>query len=510
LLSSYPAVASPEYEEFDAMTPVALSTALATWGGSVYPASVVDTGPALVALARCAGRKVLVQAAAAGDLPAGFTGETRANAGHTVRLCPLTHANAAALRQLLPWTAPVSLRRQRTTIGCGDRLGRATPGHVRAVRQFAAAPVLAQQSIRELTLTGRTYENVVDDVTFLVLQEGYRKGYGADGDHLKTLKDIGVAVDAGMAMITLDLTGKMNAAAENWSPAEVQAAFAALPAAVRRRVTDTYADRSFALAGAAVTINDLEARRCAVMYLAAMDFARDAYELLRQRRGDAFDLEISIDETRAPTLPAHHLFIIRELLYRDITVSSLAPRFIGEFQKGIDYIGDLAEFERQFALHCAIARAHGDYKISIHSGSDKFAVYRIIGRYTQHRVHVKTAGTSWLEAVRAIATAHPALYRRMHARAFDVLPDALKLYHITPDLGSIPALETLGDAELPALLEHNAARQVLHVTYGGLLADPAIGPAIAAALDADEEVYYRFIERHFVRHLRTLGLEAAG
>jgi len=482
---------------------------LAPLGDTLYPASVTPLGPALFAIVRRQGRKgLLVAAPQAADLPADFAGETQTAGGTALRFCPLSHANAAALRSRLPWTAPVSLRDRQTTIGCGDRLGRATPGHIRAVRRFQAAPVLAQQSMRELTLTHRTYENVVDDVTFLVLQEGYRNGYGADGDHLKTLKDIGTAVDAGMAMITLDLTEKMNAAAEHWSPEAVDSAFAALPEAVRRRMLDTYAGRTFAVGDQTIAMAAVEARRCAVMYLAAMDFAREAYGLLRQRRGDAFDLEISIDETQAPTLPAHHLFIIRELLHRDIAVSSLAPRFIGEFQKAIDYLGDLAEFERQFKLHCAIAKAHGNYKISIHSGSDKFAVYPTIGRYTHHRVHVKTAGTSWLEAVRAIAAADPALYRRMHARAFEVLPEALKLYHITPDLNTIPPLATLADADLPALMEQNAARQLLHVTYGGLLSDPAIGPAFLAALDADEEVYYRFLEKHFTRHLQTLGLAA--
>lgn len=486
-----------------------LSAALSALGAELYPRSLTEAGPAWAALARTAGGKVLVLAAAAArDLPGGFEGDLREAPGTALRLCPLTHGNAVRLRELLPWTGPVSLRGRRTTIGCGDRLGRATPGHIRAVRRFEAAPVLAQQSMRELTLTRRTYPNVVDDVTFLVLQEGYRDGYGADGDHLKTLRDIEAAVDAGMAMITLDLTEKMNAAAETWSPAQVAGAFEALPEAVRRRVLDTYAGKTFAAGEAVITMDGLEARRCAVMYLAAMDFAREVYELLRRRRGDAFDLEISIDETQAPTLPAHHLFIIRELLHRDIAVSSLAPRFIGEFQKAVDYIGDRAEFERQFGLHCAIARSHGDYKISIHSGSDKFAVYPIIGRYTQHRVHVKTAGTSWLEAIRAVAAARPALYRRLHARALEVLPEALKLYHITPDLDSIPSLESLTDAELPGLLAHPAARQVLHVAYGGLLGDPALGPEFLAALDADEETYYGCLERHFVRHLETLGVPA--
>ncbi|NLF18629.1 MAG: hypothetical protein GX595_15465 [Lentisphaerae bacterium] len=489
-----------------AITASSFATAVAALGGRLYPESLVGSGAAMVGTVRRDGRKVVALAAAReADLPVGLQGTTATAAGMAVRLCPQDHANAVALRALLPWTAPVSLRHCRTTVGCGDRLGRATPGHLRAVRAFEVSPVLAQQSMRELTLTRRTYEQVVDDVTFLVLQAGYQGGYGADGDHLKTLKDIGVAVDAGMAMITLDLTEKMNAAAETWSAADVDAAFNALPEATRRRIMDTYAGQHFEMGASRVEIAALEARRCAVMYLAAMDFAGEAYALLRQRRGEAFDLEISIDETQAPTLPSHHLFIIRELLHRDIAISSLAPRFIGEFQKAIDYIGDLAEFERQFAQHCAIAKAHGAYKISIHSGSDKFAVYPTIGRYTDLRVHVKTAGTSWLEAVRAIAATQPALYRRLHDHAFTVLPEALKLYHITPDMSSIPALSRVADADLPELMNHDATRQVLHVTYGGLLQDPALGPAIMAALDADEEAYYGTLERHFVRHLKTLG-----
>jgi hypothetical protein len=473
----------------------------------VYPDSCFAAGDSTLAIVRVGGNKMLCQSAAAQEaLSASLDGKVETVGTTAVKLCPFTHANAVALRELLPWTAPISLRDQKTTIGCGDRLGLATPGHIRAARRFAVSPVLAQQSIRELTLTGRTYENVVDDVTFLVLQEGFTTGYGADGDHLKTLDDINVAVDAGMAMITLDLTEKMNAAAEKWSQAEVEAAFAKLPANVQERIVGTYADRTFDVAGETITIAALEAKRCAVMYLAAMDFSKEVYELLRTRRGDAFDLEISIDETEAPTLPAHHLFIIRELLYRDVQVNSLAPRFIGEFQKAIDYIGDLAEFERQFRVHCAISKAYGEYKISIHSGSDKFSAYPIIGRYTNHRVHVKTAGTSWLEAVRAVAVADPALYRAMHAKAFEVLPEALKLYHITPNLDNIPALADVADADLAELMNQDDARQLVHVTYGGLLNAPEIRERFFAAMDRDEEVYYGLLQKHFEKHISTLGL----
>ncbi|OGV70274.1 MAG: hypothetical protein A3K19_24070 [Lentisphaerae bacterium RIFOXYB12_FULL_65_16] len=477
---------------------------------TLYPASCVMLEGSGLALARIGGRKVLVEAAKTeGDLSADFQGRVTTATGLAVKQCDLCHAHADALRRALTWTAPISLRDRQTTIGCGDRLGRATPGHIRAVRQFGVAPVLAQQSIRELNLTGRSYQNVVDDVTFLVFQEGYQDGFGADGDHLKTLADINVAVDAGMAMITLDLSETMLAAAENWDAARIEAAFAELPQAEQTRVLAAYADRSFDVEGATIAIPALEAKRCAVMYLKAMDFALEVYRLLQKRRGNAFDLEISIDETKAPTLPAHHLFIIKELLHRHITVSSLAPRFIGEFQKAVDYAGDLAEFERQFAVHCGIARNHGNYKVSIHSGSDKLSAYPVIGKYTRHRVHVKTAGTSWLEAVRTVADCAPSVYRDVHRKALAFFPEALKYYHVTPKLDNIPALDSVKDADLPALMDQADARQVLHVTYGGILRDPTIGPRFFAALDAGEDRYYEYLERHFVRHLTALGLPAA-
>ncbi len=475
-------------------------------GALLYPSSVQPQDDCTVALMRSpAGKQLLLWADAAHGLPSSFAGEDHTAADVAWRVCPLAHEQAVALRQCFPWTAPRSLRALPATLGCCDRLGRATPGHIRAVRGTAVAPVLAQQSIRELTLTGRTYDQVVDDVTFLVFQEGYQDGFGADGDHLKTLADIDRALDAGMTMITLDLSEVMLAAAQGWDAAQVDSAFAALPEQVRQYVLDTYADRTFAVAESSIAFAPLEARRCAVMYLRALDFAQEVWEHLRRRRGDGFDFELSIDETTAPTLPPHHLFIVRELSRRGVRVTSLAPRFIGEFQKGIDYIGDLNEFARQFRLHCDIARSHGDYKISIHSGSDKFAVFPIIGRETHGRVHVKTAGTSWLEAVRAMAQVDPGLYRSMHARALATFSDAKKLYHVTTDLGRSPALATVGDAARPQLMERSEARQLLHITYGGILSDAALRSRFFTTLDREEEAYYATLQRHFTHHLVTLG-----
>lgn len=421
----------------------------------------------------------------------------------------LSTGNARVLHDLFPFTAPISLRHVPTTIGCGDRLGLATPGHVRAVRRYAAAPVLAQQSVRELTLTHRDFPRVVADASFLVFQEGYEAGYGADGDHLKSIRDIDTALDAGMPMITLDLTEVMDTEPAAWNEARVDAGFDALDAAFKEHVRGSYEGRQFELPGCRIEFTSTEARRCALMYGRALDFAVEVDRHLRRRRGDAYDLEVSIDETTTPTLPSHHLFIATELQRRGVAVTSMAPRFVGEFQKGIDYIGDLDEFEAQFAVHCAVARARGNYKISVHSGSDKFSVYPAIGRHTGGRLHLKTAGTSWLQAVRVIARANPPLFRRMLARAIAWFPEASKLYHVTADPSTIADADLVPDAGLEQYLDAVDSRQVLHITYGGLLDDPVIRAGFFSTLDKFEENHYTAVGDHIEKHLSLLGVPYA-
>ncbi len=475
--------------------------------GSLYASSLFLKNGQLFLMARLETEKRLLILAASGEAGPGFAGDCGNKDGVSYKLCPLTAANAAALRREFTWTAPISLADRKTTFGCGDRLGRATGGHLRALRRYKVAPVLAQQSMRELKLTNRTYRDVVDDTTFLVFQAGYTEGFGADGDHLKTIADIQGALDAGMTMITLDLSEVMKPQAAAYPDAQIAAEFAALPADVRQAVEDGYAGKTFDLGGEKLVFNKADALRCAVMYTSALDFAAQVYAFLVSKKGAGhFDLEISIDETTTPTLPSHHLFFIRELLRRKVTIVSMAPRFIGEFQKGIDYIGDIPEFRRQFTTHCRIAKSHGDYKISVHSGSDKFSIFPIVGEVTGGKFHEKTAGTSWLEAVRLAAQESPALYRKMHAVALKRLPDALKLYHITPDLASIPDPARMPDKELPKLMDLNAARQVLHVAYGFILEDPALKAELFALLYKAEEAHEALLDRHFTRHLEGLGI----
>ena len=110
-----------------------------------------------------------------------------------------------------------------------------------------------------------------------------------------------------------------------------------------------------------------------------------------------------MDETEEPTSPAEHVYIASELRRLGVKWVSFAPRFVGRFEKGVDYIGDVQAFKDNLAIHAAIARQFGPYKLSLHSGSDKFSIYSIFMEETRGLAHLKTAGTSYLEALRTIA-----------------------------------------------------------------------------------------------------------
>ena len=111
-------------------------------------------------------------------------------------------------------------------------------------------------------------------------------------------------------------------------------------------------------------------------------------------------MEVSVDETDTPTSQAEHVFIANELRRLGVRWVSLAPRYVGRFEKGVDYIGDLATFEEDFGGHAVIARAMGPYKLSLHTGSDKFSIYGIAAGLTNGLLHLKTAGTTYLEELR--------------------------------------------------------------------------------------------------------------
>ena len=198
-----------------------------------------------------------------------------------------------------------------------------------------------------------------------------------------------------------------------------------------------------------------------------------------------------------------HLFVAMELRDRGIEITSLAPRFVGEFQKGIDYIGDLEQLEAQIRQHARIADQFG-YKLSIHSGSDKFSAFPMIGRLTGGRFHLKTSGTNWLVAVGTIALCAPDLYRKMHQKALLHFEEARQFYHVSANLTEVEPLDQVLDADLIKYLANDHSRQLLHITYGYLLRDPQLKEAIVRVLQEQEELYHSRLVDHIGRHLDEL------
>ncbi len=473
-------------------------------GLDVYPTSVTDTEGVKYFLAR-RGSEKFVGCVGAGKISGVKTGEM---AGEEILVGPTDPANAEAIRTALPHTAPKRIGLD-TSVGLGDRLGLATPGHIHAARDKGLAVVLAQQSIREMTRTDRTPQDVMDCATWGVLQEGFRDGFGADADHLQHPEDIDVTAAVGFTMFTIDPGSHVNNQADTMEAALLAKAYQALDFETLQTTADdlrrTYGAKSFPLdGGGTIAFDETTLLRAAVKYgNAVAHTVQMVRHLQATARGD-FELEVSVDETQSPTSPAEHYFFAGELKRLGVEWISMAPRFVGRFEKGVDYIGDLDTFRKSFAEHAAVMRTLGPYKMSIHSGSDKFSIYPIVSELADGLVHLKTAGTSYLEALRAIGRIDPPLFRAILDFARNRYEIDKATYHVSAVLANVPPATDLTDEQLPELLEDFHARQVLHVTFGSVLTAEGgrtFRRKIFSALKGAEEDHYAVLARHIARHV---------
>ena len=413
--------------------------------------------------------------------------------------------NARALRAALPWLEPRPLG-LATSSGFGDRLGLATPGHAKAAARFEnVSPIFAQQSIREMTRTKRTPQEVMTDATWGAFEAGWRGEVGADADHLKTTDDIDACIEAGFSFFTLDPGDFVDDEAQTADAQTLREKAEALPwDALESSLKDLltrYRGHSFDLETGRLELSEENLLRAVTKYGRALAQVARLYRHL-EGKGVSFELEVSVDETSYPTTPAEHALIASELGRLGVSFVSLAPRYVGGFEKGVDYIGDLGELEKNLNVHAEIARALGPYKLSLHSGSDKFSVYPLFAHATRGLLHLKTAGTSYLEALRVLAVYSPDLFKEILRLGLERFQEDRKSYHLSCDPARVPEPQTLAEDDLPGLLNDNDARQVLHVTYGSAL--DAFGTQIEGVLREHEAAHYEALERHFVRHLEPL------
>ena len=421
----------------------------------------------------------------------GFEGEPAELEGRLVRLVEKTPASAAAVRASSPHLRPRPLG-TAPSFGFGDRIGLATPGHIRSLRTTGStlAPVLAQQSARELVRTGRSFGEVLDAATWGALEAGWTAGYGADADHLRTTAEVESALAAGFTMFTLDPSAHVDESARTASATELERAIEALPWEALEDDWPAMKSRHRAAA------DELTIARAAAVFGHAIVHV---VQLARLLDGATRDLEVSVDETSAATTPFEHLFLAVELRRLGVELTSLAPRFPGRWEKALDVDGDFGAIRDAVRAHAAIAAEHGPYKLSIHSGSDKFSVYALLAEETGGTLHVKTSGTSYLEALRVVAVAEPDLFREILAVARARFELDRASYELSAE-AHVPS----DDEDLAALLDNPGARQGLHVTYGAVLSDAQVGPALIAALDDAADEYARVLEVHLGRHLSLL------
>ena len=439
-------------------------------------------------------------------------GDTSSVEGHWLLVGPTSPRNLSVLRELLPWLRPRPLGLRRS-FGFGDRLGIATPGHIRALRAAGGdlAPIFAQQSIREMERTGRDPHRVLSDATWGVFAEGWRDGFGADADHLKTPADVDACLAAGYTFLTFDPGAHVDSTADSQPVSALRASLDALPWDAlddsAGRMLGRYRGRALDLGDRVLRFDEDAAARAAVKYGRAVAHVAALYRHLEARSSEDFEVEVSVDETETATTHAQHAYVASELRRLGVRWVSLAPRYVGRFEKGVDYVGEVAAFEADVAVHAAIAGHLGPYKLSLHSGSDKFSVYDALARQAGELVHVKTAGTSYLEALRTIAALDAGLFREIYVFARHHFEEDRATYIVSGTLEKAPAPDGLADSDIPALLDEWNARQVLHVTFGSVL--QRFADRLLALLRAHPEAYEANLERHLGRHVAPFARRTA-
>ena len=262
--------------------------------------------------------------------------------------------------------------------------------------------------------------------------------------------------------------------------------------------------------------------------LPAIKEAGKIYRHIAEKKGaDNFVTEVSMDEVDEAQTPEELRYILREIAKEGIPVQTIAPKFTGRFNKGVDYRGDLARFEREFEQDLLVideaVREYGlpeNLKLSIHSGSDKFSIYPIMGRLIRKHdkgIHIKTAGTTWLEENIGLAVADPAaleLAKKIYVNALGRMEELTVPYAtvIDVDVAKLPTPEEVAkwDADTYArTMRHNqedplynpSFRQLIHVSYkiAAELADEFL-PALEKHTDViGEQITANLCDRHIAR-----------
>lgn len=401
------------------------------------------------------------------------------------------------------------------TVGCGDRFGRQgqaqLTAYIEAAKRGITVSPVWNKSNREHVTVHTEPQSVRTEADAAVKALGWNRPYFVDADHI-SLKNVDGFISS-CDFFTIDVADSIGRAA---SAADIAAFVAAMA---------EYTG-SIPLPGLAepLTVTEKLLGEIAAKYLFAVQEAGGIYRHIAGRKTGKFQVEVSMDETDAPQTPVEMLFILAMIAQEKIPVDTIAPKFSGRFNKGVDYVGDVAQFEKEFEQDVAVLRFSAKQfglkqtlRLSVHSGSDKFAIYPSMNRIIKKHaagLHVKTAGTTWLEEVIGLAEAGGDgldVAKKIYSGALRRYDELAAPYATVIDIDpkKLPSIETVNgwsSAAYVKALRHDAScpeynssfRQLIHVAYKVAY---ELGDEYLQALDKHADIIGRnvtmnLLERH--------------
>jgi hypothetical protein len=410
----------------------------------------------------------------------------------------------------------LELQLGKYSLGVGDRFAQQAKAQLRAVLAAAAQGVevipVWNKSNREHNIVGSEPASVLAAAQAAVQELDWKLPFHVDADHIG-LQTVERFLDSS-DYYTLDVG---DAIGRPVAASEVESFLARHPELIG----------SIELAGLdqPLVIARERAAGAAAKYLGAVHEAGRIYRYIAREKGPwSFITEVSMDETDLPQTPPELLVILAAIADEGVPAQTIAPKFSGRFNKGVDYVGDLVQFEREFQADVAViayaVRRWGlraNLKLSVHSGSDKFSIYPAIRRVLERSgagLHLKTAGTTWLEELIGLAEAGGAsldLAKEIYAGAYAQREELCLPYAtvIDIDASKLPSPgEVAGwnPARFTAALRHERdcpvynpnLRQLLHVGYkvAAQMGERYLGRLRASAEAVSRNVTFNLYERH--------------
>ncbi len=415
-----------------------------------------------------------------------------------------------------------SLKLDKYSIGTGDRFSHQAKAQLQACllaldNGIEVVPVW-NKSNREHTIIGSEPASARQAADAAVKALAWKLPYFCDADHI-TIETVGRFLDP-CDFFTIDVADFIGKSA----PAAEIDHFVKRRQELLGRIQLEGTDEVFE-----ITQEKLE--QTARKYLTAVKKAGEVYRTILTAKGEGnFIPEVSMDETDSAQSPAELLIILAAIADEGIPIQTIAPKFSGRFNKGVDYVGDIARFAREFALDVAAIDyavrnfgLPGNLKLSVHSGSDKFSIYPAIHSTIKQfntGVHLKTAGTTWLEELIGLAEAGNdalAMAKEIYAQAYAHRDELCAPYSTVIDIDPaklpLPAVVNgWSSDEYTAALRHvrgaaaynSSLRQLLHV---GFKVAARMGPRYLELLEANESVIAKNVtENLYARHIAPVFL----